>query len=67
MPNFDPQLIAANMIWIIPLAIWDLVWKAVSMWYAARNGQKGWYIALLIINSVGILPMVYLKFFQKKQ
>lgn len=55
------------MVWIIPLAIWDLTWKAVSMWYAARNGQKGWYVALLLINSVGIFPMVYLKFFQKKQ
>ena len=66
MPNLDPQLITANLLWIIPLAIWDLTWKAIAMWFAARNGQKAWYVVLLIINSLGILPIIYLKFCQKK-
>jgi hypothetical protein len=54
--------------WLIlaPVMIWDGVWKAVGMWHAARNGQKFWFVALMIINSVGILPIVYLKWFQKK-
>jgi hypothetical protein len=52
---------------IILLAVWELAWKGVSMWRAARNGHKGWFVAILIINSVGILPIVYLLIHPKKQ
>ncbi len=65
--NFDPQFITGNLIWIIPLMVWDLVWKAIGLWHAARNNQRGWFVALLLINSVGILPIAYLRFFQKKR
>ncbi|OGC46531.1 hypothetical protein A2V49_00595 [candidate division WWE3 bacterium RBG_19FT_COMBO_34_6] len=44
----------------IPLAIWDLVWKAIALWTSAKNDQKYWFVALLIINSIGILPITYL-------
>ncbi len=49
------------------LAAWDLVWKAIGMWKAARNSQKYWFVFMLFINSAGVLPIVYLKFFQKKR
>lgn len=49
--------------WVIPVVIWDVVWKAIALWHAARNGQKGWFAALLVVNSMGILPIVYLRFF----
>lgn len=52
---------------IIVLALWDIAWKGFALWRAARNNQFRWFIALLIINSIGILPIVYLKFFQKKK
>ena len=52
---------------LIPLIIWEAVWKGIGMWKAARNGQLRWFIAILIINSIGILPIVYLYFFQEKQ
>lgn len=54
------------LVWMIPLMIWDVVWKGIALWHAARNGQKYWFVALMLINSVGIVPIVYLKFFQKK-
>ena len=40
--------------------IWDLTWKLIALWRAARNNQKGWFIAIGIINSLGILPIIYL-------
>lgn len=56
----------ANNIWIfIALGIWEWIWKSIALWKAARNNQLCWYIAVLLINSAGILPIVYLKFFQK--
>lgn len=45
---------------VLGAAIWTLVWKGVALWHAARNGQKGWYIALLVVNTLGILEIIYL-------
>lgn len=40
--------------------IWSLIWKGLALWHAARRGEKGWFIALLIINTAGILEIIYL-------
>ncbi|MFA6992922.1 MAG: DUF5652 family protein [Candidatus Gracilibacteria bacterium] len=53
-------------LWIIPLLIWELVWKSIGLWKSARNGQLAWFICLLIFNTAGILPIIYIKFFQRK-
>lgn len=45
---------------------WAVVWKGIALWHAARNRQLIWYIALLIVNTAGILEIVYLAFFGKK-
>lgn len=45
------------------LAIWEIYWKGRGLWAAARNDEMGWFIAMLIINSVGILPILYLYVF----
>ncbi len=50
----------------ILLGILDVILRGIGMWRAARANQRNWFIALLIVNSVGILPAIYLKFFQKK-
>jgi hypothetical protein len=57
-----------NALWllIIPLGIWELVWKGIALWKCGRNNQLAWFIAILILNTVGLLPIVYLLFFQKK-
>ena len=51
----------------VALVIWDVVWKAMALWKAARNNQRGWFVAILLINSLGILPILYIQFFQTKQ
>ncbi len=50
---------------LVLLLIWTTVIKAFALWYAARNGQVFWFVALLILNSVGILELVYLLAFRK--
>lgn len=52
---------------IIVISLWELVWKGIALWYASRNRQKKWFVALLIINSVGILPIIYLRWFKPKK
>jgi uncharacterized membrane protein YiaA len=53
------------LIWL--LVIWTLPWKGVALWKAARLSQKGWFIALLILNTVGILEILYIFVFSKKE
>jgi len=42
------------------LIIWELVWKGIALWRAAQDDHLGWFILLLLINSAGILPIVYI-------
>lgn len=52
---------------IVLLILWDAIWKAIALWKAARNNQLSWFIVFLIFNTAGILPIVYIKFFQRKK
>lgn len=49
------------------LAIWSLIWKGLALWRAAKEENKGWFIALLIFNTAGILEIAYLFFFAKEK
>lgn len=40
--------------------VWSLVWKALALWHAARRGQYVWFCILLVVNTLGILEMIYL-------
>ena len=52
---------------VILLAIWDGVWKLIAMWKSARNNELAWYVCLAIFNTAGILPILYILFFQKTE
>jgi len=45
---------------IAGVVAWDTAWKAVAIRRAVRNGQRAWVPVLALINSAGILPMVFL-------
>ena len=50
---------------VIVLVLWTVILKGYALWNAARNTQKWWFIALLVINTLGILELVYLIWFRK--
>ncbi len=52
---------------LIILSIWEGVWKGIALWKAAKNNQLTWFVCIFIFNTIGILPIIYLKFFQRKQ
>lgn len=54
------------LILLVIAAIWSIIWKGVALWKSARYGQKAWFIVMLIVNTIGILEIIYLAFFQKK-
>ena len=46
--------------------IWILFWKGMALWRAAKNDQRNWYIAILLLNTLGILEIIFLFKFAKK-
>lgn len=53
--------------WILFLVMIDILLKGYALWKAGRSNQPYWFIALFIINSLGVLPVIYLIFFQTKR
>lgn len=49
------------------LTVWSLIWKGFALWKAANNKQKNWFIVMLIMNTVGILEIIYLFYFQRRE
>lgn len=61
---FAPELMFIVLPLLILVVIWTLAIKGYALWQAARNGQKGWFIVLLLINTLGILEIIYLIWFR---
>lgn len=45
------------------IGIWTVLWKGLALWKSAQERQKYWFVALLVINTLGILDIIYLLFF----
>ncbi len=52
---------------IIFLFLWELIWKGLALWKSGKNKQLKWFIFIFIFNTLGILPIIYIVFFQKKK
>ena len=51
----------------LPLIIWEGIWKGIALWKTAKNNQLKWYVAIFVLNTVGVLPIVYLFLFDPKR
>lgn len=40
--------------------VWSLFWKAVALWKSARLNHPFWFIIILVINTLGILEILYI-------
>ena len=52
-------------VWLIIL--WALPWKGVALWKAAKNHHKAWFVALLVLNTLAVLEILYIFIFSKKR
>ena len=57
---FLEQISPQNFWLFIILGLWVLPWKGIALWRAARRSQKWWFVALLILNTLGILEIIYI-------
>jgi len=49
------------------LVVWEMVWKIVAIWKAGRNNHLGWFLCIVFLNTLGILPIVYILMHRKKR
>jgi len=64
---FNEMFFGDMGIWFFLLIIWSLFWKGLALWKAAREGSKVWFMVLFILNTAGILDILYLYVFSKKE
>lgn len=51
---------AGLIVLIVVIVSFALVMKAIALWKAARRTQTAWFVCLMIFNTAGILPLIYL-------
>lgn len=61
------QQILANPTLIFLLLLWTLPWKGYALWLSARKGQKGWFVALLVLNTLAVLEILYIFIFSRSK
>ncbi|HVV38981.1 MAG TPA: DUF5652 family protein [Candidatus Paceibacterota bacterium] len=60
-----PAILLAIMPFILVFVLWTIVWKGLALWHAARRGEYWWFMILLVVNTLGILEIIYLFFVAK--
>ena len=60
-----PEMLTHFMPIIIILVIWEAIWKLIAMWKAGRNNHLAWFICIALINTAGVLPIVYILMHKK--
>ncbi|MBI2031283.1 MAG: hypothetical protein HYT08_01575 [Candidatus Levybacteria bacterium] len=65
--NYFDSLNQISPLALFAVFLWSLLWKGVALWRAVKNDQRNWFIAILVINSIGILEITYLFGFAKKK
>lgn len=61
------QLPAIPPVALFVIFVWSLLWKGLALWNAAKNSQRNWFMIMLVLNTIGILEIVYLFAFAKKK
>ncbi len=53
---------------VIGLALaWSMAWKGVALWRAGRNRDLVWFVVLFLVNTLGILEIIYIFAFSRRE
>jgi len=55
----------AALAFILIISVWTLVWKGFALWKASKKNSIPWFVILLVVNTLGILEILYLFLFSK--
>ncbi len=45
---------------LLLIVLWSIFWKGLALWHSGRRGEPWWFVILLIVNTAGILEIIYL-------
>lgn len=54
-----------NPILLAVILIWSLAWKGFALWKSARRNSPVWFVVLLVVNTFGILEILYIFLFSE--
>jgi hypothetical protein len=57
-PDLNPYAVLAVL-------VWTMFWKILALWRSAKGDQRYWFIAILVLNTLGVLEIIYLFRFAK--
>lgn len=61
-PYLTPEMMAPMIAVLALLVFLELVLKSIALWRAARMTMPGWFIALMLLNTAGIFPLLFIVF-----
>ncbi|HVV15030.1 MAG TPA: DUF5652 family protein [Candidatus Paceibacterota bacterium] len=65
MPFWVPAVLLVLAPFALLFVVWSIIGKGLALWHSARRGEYWWFIILLVINTLGILELIYLFFVAK--
>ncbi len=61
------NIITEHPVLFVIALVWSLIWKGIALWRSAQRKEKAWFISILILNTLGILDIVYIYFFSRRE
>jgi len=55
-----------SLVYALIIAVWTLPWKGVALWRAVKRKETAWFVALLVLNTLAILEIIYIFIFSKR-
>lgn len=47
------------------ITVWTIIWTGLALWKSARKNHLIWFVVLLLINTAGILEILYIYVFSE--
>ncbi|MFA7298090.1 MAG: DUF5652 family protein [Candidatus Absconditabacterales bacterium] len=64
--NLPPMFTQGTIVLLGLVMLRDIIRKGIALWKSGTKKQLTRFICIFIFNTLGILPIIYLAFFQKK-
>ena len=63
--NLISEFMNMNPFLLFCILAWIALWKGLALWKSARLNQPVWFVALLVINTFGLLEILYIFLFSE--
>ena len=60
MIQINNPLIQAHGLLLLIIVLWSLFWKGLALWHSGMRRQTLWFVIILVVNTLGILEIIYL-------